>query len=236
MTIISWNCNMAFRKKIEQVSDIMADIMIISECEELSKFKDEQLNAYPNRYWFGDNNSKDIAIFSKEDYKLHLEESYNENFKYVIPIRVKGVKDFVLFGIWAMNDKEDARNRYISQVGSAIEYYQNLLKEDCIFIGDFNSNTVWDNDSPKKNFTHRDVVEKLKEHNISSVYHKLHDEEYGIESVPTLYMYKHEDKPYHIDYIYCSNVFSEKLKYFSIGEYSNWIKYSDHMPLIIEFL
>ena len=57
-----------------------------------------------------------------------------------------------------MNDKQNPKNRYIAQVGSAIDYYKNLLSQDTIFIDDFNSNVIWDNLSPKRKYTHSDVV------------------------------------------------------------------------------
>jgi exonuclease III len=235
MKVITWNCNMAFRKKIRVISDLNPDIMVISECEEFSKFKDEDINEYPNRYWVGTNKSKGIGILAKKEYDLQINEKYSDNFKYVVPIMVKGKYDFILFAIWAMNDRENVRNRYISQVGAALKYYEDLLLEDCIITGDFNSNVIWDNDSPKKIFTHRDVIYLLHSYNIKSLFHTLNDEIYGEETVPTLYMYRHQDKGYHIDYSYCSQRLINNLLNYNIGTYGDWINYSDHMPLIFEF-
>ena len=34
MNIITWNCNGALRKKIEQVDSLGADILVVQECED----------------------------------------------------------------------------------------------------------------------------------------------------------------------------------------------------------
>jgi len=47
MKIIAWNCNMKFRGKINRILKFNPDIMVISECEEFSKFNDELLKDYP---------------------------------------------------------------------------------------------------------------------------------------------------------------------------------------------
>jgi hypothetical protein len=41
LTILSWNCNGAFRKKFEYIIDYDAGICIIQECEDPTKSNDE---------------------------------------------------------------------------------------------------------------------------------------------------------------------------------------------------
>lgn len=94
---------------------------------------------------------------------------------------------------------------------------------------------IWDNESSKKHFTHTDVINLLNTHNIKSIFHQLNNQKHGKESVSTIYMYRHQNKGYHIDYAYCSNNLFNRLINFNIGEYDDWINYSDHMPLIVEF-
>lgn len=80
-----------------------------------------------------------------------------------------------------------------------------------------------------------DVIGLLKDYQIESSYHYLKDKDFGEETDKTFYMYRKEDKPYHIDYIFMPKLFLKNVKQFSIGNYVEWIKYSDHMPLFIEF-
>lgn len=57
----------------------------------------------------------------------------------------------------------------------------------------------------------------------------------GKEQHPTYYLYRHQDKPYHLDYCFVSADLSERIKSVQIGEYDYWSPYSDHMPVIITF-
>lgn len=57
----------------------------------------------------------------------------------------------------------------------------------------------------------------------------------GKEEHPTLYMYRHKDKAYHIDYCFTSKKFIDKLENVEIGTHEQWTKYSDHNPVIVTF-
>jgi len=57
----------------------------------------------------------------------------------------------------------------------------------------------------------------------------------GKEQHATQYMYRHQDKSYHLDYCFASKWFSKKLSSVEIGDYKHWIAYSDHMPVTAVF-
>jgi exodeoxyribonuclease-3 len=227
MKLISWNCKMAFRRKAESLLKYHPDLAVIPECEYMGEDT-------PKRLWFGDNRKKGIGIFSYSDLKLELHEEYKPSFKYIIPIKVKGPLKFNLFAIWAMNDSQDIRKRYIGQVYSAITHYKDLLDEPTVIAGDFNWNVIWD-DKPDYPLygTLTDVIKILKDKNIRSVYHKFYNEDFGKETKPTLFMYHKQDKPYHIDYCFASS--DLKISDVEIGDFDDWIRKSDHMPIIASF-
>jgi exonuclease III len=62
-----------------------------------------------------------------------------------------------------------------------------------------------------------------------------HKQLQGKERHPTLYMYRHQDKPYHLDYCFASHDITRKLKSVEIGGYDLWSAYSDHVPVIVSF-
>ena len=49
--------------------------------------------------------------------------------------------------------------------------------------------------------------------------------------MPTLYMQRKTEKPYHIDYAFASRSLMKQSD-FNIGKSDTWLKHSDHMPLI----
>lgn len=47
-------------------------------------------------------------------------------------------------------------------------------------------------------------------------------------------MHKKMKRPYHIDYVFLPEQMLDSTTEFEIGEYSEWIETSDHMPIMIE--
>jgi exodeoxyribonuclease III len=235
MKIITWNCNMAFRKKAAYILDCKPDIVVVPECEHPDNllFADD-IPQPTDMLWFGENRHKGLAIFSYSHYRFSLMEQHNKDFKMVIPISVTGGRfDFILFAVWA-NNPNDPDGTYVTQTWKAIHYYETLLNNKMIvLIGDFNSNTIWDKKRRADN--HSNVVKFLQEKGIESTYHLHHQQQQGTEAHPTYYLYRHEDKPYHLDYCFASTAMIKKMKSVEIGAYDTWIKYSDHVPVIVSF-
>ena len=100
-------------------------------------------------------------------------------------------------------------------------------------IGDFNSNTIWD--KPKRAGNHSDVVQVLGAKKISSAYHYHFKQTQGKEEHPSFYLYRHLDKPYHLDYCFASKDLMKKLTRAEMGSHEQWCAYSDHTPLIVDF-
>ena len=235
MKIIGWNCNMAFRKKISLITALEPDIAVIPECEHPDRLKFPNTTSLPHQtLWFGNNLNKGLGIFSFNKINLRLLDCHNPMLKQIIPIEVTAKrKSFILFAIWAHNP-DDPDGTYIEQVWKAIDHYENFLSDKkTILIGDFNSNTIWD--KPRRIGNHSHVVNRLEQKDIHSCYHLHHQQLQGKEIHPTLYMYRHKNKPYHIDYCFASADLVKKIKAVQIGDYDGWSPYSDHMPVIVTF-
>jgi exonuclease III len=226
---------MAFRKKADFILTQKPDILIVPECECQDKLKFKEETLLPaDIFWDGINVNKGLGVFSYSRYKFRLLDVYNPVFKHVFPLLVTGGQfDFTLFVIWA-NNPADPDGSYITQIWKAITYYGPLLTErPTILMGDFNSNVIWDKKHRSSN--HSNVVEFLETKNIFSTYHFHYQESQGQETRPTLFMYRHQDKPYHIDYCFASADFIDKLKDVEVGRYNDWKQCSDHVPLSVSF-
>jgi exodeoxyribonuclease III len=235
MRIITWNCNMAFRKKAKFILALQPDIVVVPECEHPDKLQFDTGTKQPTAvFWQGTNLNKGIGIFSYSGYRFKLHKSHNPAFRHVLPLVVTGGNiNFILFAVWAHNP-DDKDGQYITQVWKAIHYYDKLLSgKNIILAGDFNSNTIWDR--PKRAGNHSAVVKKLAAKKIFSTYHIFHQQEQGKEKHPTWYMYRHRDKPYHLDYCFASAYFMERLTGVEVGTYRKWAAHSDHKPVIVTF-
>ena len=235
MKIITWNCNMAFRKKAAVILAHKPDILVIPECEHPDKLKFEKEIARPtDSLWFGTNQNKGLGVFSYSKFRFKLLDSHNPELKMIIPIAVTGGSlDFILYAIWAYNP-DDPDGTYVTQVWKAIRHYDVLLNNSpTILAGDFNSNTIWDR--PRREGNHTHVVKRLEEKGIYSSYHLHYKQSQGKEQHPTQYMYRHKDKPYHLDYCFVSADLADKLKSVEIGDHKFWTQYSDHVPVMVTF-
>ena len=227
---------MAFRKKYREITRLNPDILVIQECE-----NDDKLKAhfdgleYNQIYWHGNNIHKGIAVISFNDAEVTPKSNHSEEYKYIVPFELRiGNKKINLFCVWAMDHKTESIKRYIGQVWGAVNYYSDDLDEPSILIGDLNSNAIWD--TKKRIGNHTDVVNFLRSKRMSSVYHTCNDCRHGEENDPTLFLLKKESKPYHIDYCFVPDSMLSNQTKISIGEYSDWIRLSDHMPIIIDGL
>ena len=235
MKVITWNCNMAFRKKAAFILVHKPDILIVPECEHPDKLKfDADIPKPTDTLWFGTNQNKGLGIFSYSDFKFKVRRNHNPALRMIIPIAVTGGHyDFTLYAIWA-NNPADPDGQYVEQVWKAIHHYSRYISNKrTMLAGDFNSNTIWDRKYRAGN--HTNVVNKLGAKGIHSSYHVHHKQSQGSEEHPTLYMYRHRDKPYHIDYCFASADLTRKIQSVEIGEYDFWSKHSDHVPVMVTF-
>lgn len=235
MKIITWNCSMAFRKKAGLVLAYRPDIMVVPECEHPDKLLFQNDIPKPaDTLWFGHNRNKGLAVFSYCNFKFTVLDVYNDRFKMIIPIAVtNGRFAFTLFAIWA-NNPHDPDGQYITQVWKALKHYDTLMTGGTVLLtGDFNSNTLWDR--PKREGNHSDVVKKLEEKGIFSVYHHHFGHAQGKEQHPTFYLYRHKEKPYHLDYCFASVDMLHRLQSVEIGDHDVWCTYSDHVPVMVTF-
>lgn len=226
---------MAFRNKAQFAAHYKPDILIVPECENPDKLKYKEPEHCPtNAVWFGENPNKGLGIFSYTGLNLNVLNIHNSAFKMVVPVTASDHNSaFTVFAVWA-NNPADKDGQYVTQVWKAIHYYKDLLENDNVILaGDFNSNTIWDRPSRKGN--HSDVVAMLAGKGIHSVYHKYFKQPHGQEKHPTHYLYRHRDKPYHLDYCFVSANLLKRLKTVEVGNFADWSAYSDHAPVMATF-
>ncbi|MGA2923761.1 MAG: hypothetical protein ABSE28_21875 [Candidatus Sulfotelmatobacter sp.] len=93
-----------------------------------------------------------------------------------------------------------------------------------------NSNSQWDANRPGRN--HTEVVRLFESHALISAYHTHHGEQQGAETRPTHYFYRHQDKLFHIDYVFVPEGWN--LGSVEVGSFRKWGRLSDHVRLVVD--
>ncbi|GIZ07992.1 endonuclease/exonuclease/phosphatase family protein [Flavobacterium sp. UMI-01] len=234
MRIIEWNCQGAFRKKNKKILELNPDILIVTECESEAKLEFGKLTKTPNDFFWYGYGHKGIGVFSYCDYKFELLKEFNPKFRYIVPFKVyDNESSFLLFAVWAKDNIENPETGYITQVWLALQYYARLLNLNSIFIGDFNSNQIWDN-KHNVNYNHTAVVDFFKENDIYSLYHEQNNVAHGQEKDYSFHMHRKIVKPYHIDYCFASKEILKTGFNIHLCEPNEWLEYSDHVPMIVQ--
>ncbi len=247
MKIISWNCNGAFRKKYNLIDTLDVDILIIQECEN-PEVSTHTYKDWAGEYlWCGENKNKGLAIFARKGNKItplswngsfHIQGLSNNNnslkwqtndLKEFLPCLINN--KFTLLGVWTK--QADSPNfGYMGQFWKFLQIHRkDLMGDNTIICGDFNSNKIWD--ASDRWWNHSDVVEELDYIGIHSLYHHMFDEEQGEESQSTFYMHRKLEKPYHIDYAFLSDNLLNRASFY-IGSRDIFLEASDHLPIVFE--
>lgn len=247
MKVVSWNCAGALRKKTHRIDSLDADILVIQECENPDESTKEYRTWAGDYCWVGKSKNKGLGIFPKNGHQIRRFD-WEGHFK-IDGLKTKSssthwrTKDLELFlpfsindhftvlGVWTKGNDEQAFS-YIGQFWKYLQIHSDELKKpNTIIIGDFNSNAIWD----KKDrwWSHSDIVEELMDMGIQSIYHYQEKEKQGNELKPTFYHRKNLNRPYHIDYAFCTNDILQFCK-LKIGKHEDWLSISDHVPLLLE--
>jgi exonuclease III len=229
MKIVSWNCNGALRKKLDRLISLDADISIIQECEDPARSSDVKYQQWASNYlWIGKSKNKGLAIFAKPHIILERLNLDSDNLESFIPCKINN--HTTLLAAWTRQANSPTFG-YIGQLWKFLQIHKDTLaSEETLLIGDLNSNACWD--VWDRWWNHSDVVRELFEIGIQSLYHHQTGEPQGQETQPTFYMYRKPERPYHIDYAFLSAPLLKSSR-LSIGAPSEWLEYSDHMPVII---
>jgi endonuclease/exonuclease/phosphatase family metal-dependent hydrolase len=108
-----------------------------------------------------------------------------------------------------------------------------MQAQPTVLLGDFNSNSIWDAEHPTDR-SHSALVRYLGEMSLVSAYHSRYAEEQGHETRPTFFLYRHQQRPYHIDYCFLPTNWLGRMREVTVGKHRAWAAKSDHMPLTVE--
>ena len=120
--------------------------------------------------------------------------------------------------------------KYVEEMIDFFHLNESLFTNDLLIMGDTNSCSVFNNHHPK-NKNHDVLVELLKDKGLVDAYNYCTGETEGEESVPTFYLQRKKEKPYHLDRCF---VTPERIVSFKVADdHDYWLTLSDHIPVEI---
>ncbi len=230
MEIVSWNCNGALRKKLGAISALKADVFIIQECEDPACSSDTVYKTWAGNYlWVGTNKNRGIGVFAKSAVSLRRVDLDLRPVELFLPCIVS--EQISLLATWTREAKSPTF-RYIGQLWKFLQMHPRFLSNTkSALIGDLNSNVRWD--AWDRWWNHSDVVRELQALGMESMYHHIRGEDQGKETLPTFFMQRKREKPYHIDYAFVSSDLLDGSS-IEVGRPDQWLEFSDHMSLVIQ--
>jgi hypothetical protein len=230
MRIVVWNCKMALSRKRQRLYDLRPDVAVIPECAK--KCLDLCIGDGFDGRWFGDNPNKGLGVLIRQPWRIARVR--NPANKWIVPLWIVGGScDFLLVAVWAMPIERDRAASYIGQVYDAVVKHPQWFRGNKVIVaGDFNSNKFWD--EKREGCNHSAVVRQLRKYGLVSAYHRFFSERQGAETRPTYYFWHHQDRGYHIDYVFFPKRWAARTSSVEVGAHAPWSKLSDHVPLAVD--
>ncbi len=229
--ITAWNCNGGFQRKLGAVRALAPDILVVPECGDGAMPQSDLWHSSPTCVeWVGRIPSKGLGVFSFGEYSFSRAPFYNPKHMLILPIEVSGPMSFLLLAVWTLPDDE---NSYVRPLVEAWEEYEKHIEgRDVLMAGDFNASVIF----PKKPGYHFSAfLDLVHGQGVRSLYHEHSGEDHGGEQMPTFFMHRDREKPFHIDYIFAGTAMRSRLRSFEVGNQNEWLGHSDHVPITAHF-
>jgi exodeoxyribonuclease III len=231
LRIVSWNCNMALRHKFEALLSLRPDVAIIQECAGPdSGWRPPCRDAD----WIGFNAQKGLGIFTFGDLTLRRHPSYVESFSLYLPVEIGGPCRFNLLGLWVADARKippGATNDPLAAIGF---YRPFLAAAPAVVAGDFNR-LPQQMSVRSKGSSGASIVKILTDTGLVNADTVMSDASGQDALRRTHYHQRHFSRGFVVDYLYIPVAEQTRLTAFEVGDAHDWLRWSDHVPLVAEF-
>ena len=213
MRLITWNCCRGDHSKLAPLFDLRPDIAIVQETPQpTTALADDQV-------WLGDNQHQGLLVLSFRGWRLDSSIQRRPGADYFLPVRVhRGGQQFNLLAAWVKKGTEYPL--YTSSIRRALDLYQDFLSHaPAVIAGDLNS------------YCHEDICDRF---GLVSAYHEFFGVEFDSEKHATHYFRRQRSPGYHFDYCFIPRQWRRRLRDVRVGTYRQWVRRSDHAPLIVD--
>jgi hypothetical protein len=231
LTLTTWNVSGRMRTKWGALEALAPTIAVLQEVAQTD------MAARLRARWFGNLKSKGLGVVPFGDAEVRIHAAWEPRIEFVVPLEVLAPVPFLLLATWVMHRR--ALNVYPDrpqrmQMLQALDLYEPLLRsQPSVVTGDFSNGVYWDR--PRKADNHAHTVARMAELGLVSACHWRSRCEQGREAEPTFYWRRHQDAPFHIDYLWIPDGCTNAVLDVQVGPYAAWVggRLSDHVPLTV---
>lgn len=224
--IVSWNCSQGLARKAAALLALQPDIAVVPESS-----NGGDLEGLSRVGWAGRNPAKGLSVFARPDLGGVVDPAWDEIREWFLPVRFATISLDVL-AVWAMNHRGAEPGPRLGRTHRAIDNYATFLRPECaVVIGDFNDNARWDTARQPMFAT---TTRMLADLGYANVYHGWTGETSGAETGASLLWQHNADKRYLVDHAFIPRRWMPRVRDFRLGEVSEWLPHSDHVPLILD--
>lgn len=225
MRITTWNCNMGMHRKLDALLALRPDIAVLPECASPEVRAARPIyDAATSHAWNGRLLTKGMAVLTFGAFRLRTLPPRASSL-HALPVRIEGPVQVPLLAVWTQQPD------YIEGAHQALDTNRRLFaKGPGIVAGDLNSNAIFD---ANRVLNHSRFVQRMRALGMYSAYHAHHGEKHGAETLPTFFLYRHRDRPFHFDYVFLPTRWRRAVRSVELGAPDDWLAWSDHLPLTV---
>lgn len=227
---------MALYQKFDRLLSLRPDVAIIQECA--SPERDAARHWQPScsdRDWIGFNADKGLGVFTFGGLRIRRDPAYTDAFSLYLPVQIWGRCRFNLLGAWMADARKIPPGATNDPLAAIRAYRRFLSSAPSVVAGDFNL-------LPQQ-CSHRatgpagdslvDWLARVGLQNADDLPIA------GAPAHPLRRTHYHQRKPgrgFVVDYIFVPRRERARLSAFEVCEPHGWIQWSDHVPLVAEFI
>jgi exodeoxyribonuclease-3 len=223
---------MALRLKFDRLRALRPDVAVVQECADPDAPKGwrPDCTAYD---WIGFNPDKGLGIFTFGDLMLTRHASYAEELALYLPVMVSGWCRFSLLGVWVADPRKTPAGATNDPL-VALQHYRSFLAQGpAVVAGDFNR--LPQQMSVRRGGPGSSVNDVLAAAGLTNADYVRSGASGQAALRRTHYHQRKFSRGFVVDYIYIPVAKASCLSAFEVGDPHDWITWSDHVPLGVEF-
>lgn len=231
LRIVTWNCNMALRLKLDRLRALRPDVAVIQECADPNGANGWHFDGAACD-WIGFNPDKGLGIFTFGDWELARHASYSDKYALCLPVTVRGPHSFNLLGVWAAAPRTTPAGATNDPL-LALRYYQPFLAAGpAIVAGDFNR--LPQQMSARRGGVSGAIVDVLAAAGLTNA-DTARSAALGQVALQRTHFHQRKfSRGFVVDYLFLPTSWVARLSVFEVGDPHDWITWSDHVPLVAE--